>query len=69
VSGRPPHRRGPAADTAPTDTYQAVPLPGGAIVLVPHRAPLTDHDLDVLRTAAAPLTAALARLHSPTEGA
>lgn len=49
-----------------TTTYQAVPLAGGAIVLVPHRAPLTGRDLDELRAAAGPLGAAVARL---TEGA
>jgi DNA-binding transcriptional MerR regulator len=49
--------------TAPTQgAYQAVPLDGGAVVLIPRRAPLTDRDLAALTAAAGPLTAAIARL-------
>jgi len=42
--------------------YQAVPLDGGAVVLVPFRETLTDREIAALRAAAGPLDAAIARL-------
>ncbi len=42
--------------------YQAVPLDGGAVVLVPFRETLTDREIAALRAAAGPLDAAVARL-------
>jgi hypothetical protein len=51
----------PTVDAAPI-TYQAVPLDGGAVVLIPRRDILTDHEIAALRAAAGPLDAAVARL-------
>jgi len=48
-------------DAVPT-TFQAVPLDGGAVVLVPRRDTLTDTEIAALRAAAGPLDAAVARL-------
>jgi len=56
-------RDGPADKRAATTVvYQAVPLDGGAVVLVPRRDSLTDHEIAALRAAAGPLDAAVARL-------
>lgn len=42
--------------------YQAVPLDGGAVVLVPFRETLTDREIAALRAAAGPLDAAVEHL-------
>jgi DNA-binding transcriptional MerR regulator len=52
----------PAAEPSANGHYQAIPLPSGAIVLLPRGQALTDIELDTLRQAAAPLDSAIARL-------
>jgi DNA-binding transcriptional MerR regulator len=67
ASTRPePVRSVPAATVPATDIYQAVPLDSGAVVLIPHRAPLGDRDIAALRAAARALDEAVGRLPEGT---
>jgi hypothetical protein len=61
----------PAADpdrppAALTDIYQAVSLDSGAVVLIPHRAPLSDRDIAAVRAAARALDIEVGRLPKGT---
>ncbi len=55
--------------TEATPAYQTVPLPSGAIVLIPRNQALTDHEAATLRAAAAQLDAAVAQLPKDIPGA
>jgi DNA-binding transcriptional MerR regulator len=53
----------PALDRRPVQqTYQAVPLDSGAIVLIPRSTTLTEQDIATLQAVAGPLDAAIAQL-------
>jgi DNA-binding transcriptional MerR regulator len=57
-----PGPTGRSGSPEPDRQYQAITLFGGAIVLVPHRKPLSEREIATLRAAAVPLAAAVARL-------
>jgi DNA-binding transcriptional MerR regulator len=58
----PPSASRPSTATPADGSYQAIPLPSGAIVLIPHSRDLTDADITRLRDAAASLDIAIAQL-------